>query len=47
MATDRNGKAGMKEKKASQNKYCNSTDLTNEASVESFFVLRLLSYSWV
>ncbi len=25
------------------NKYCSSTDLTNEASVEAFFVLRLLS----
>ena len=25
------------------NKYCRSTDLTNEASVESFFVLRLLA----
>ena len=33
----------MKEKESSsQNKYCRSIDLTNEASVESFFVLRLL-----
>jgi len=31
----------MKEN-STQNKYCRSTDLTNEASVESFFVLRLL-----
>src|SRR6266516_3555006 len=27
---------------AVSNKYCRSTDLSNEASVESFFVLRLL-----
>lgn len=27
---------------ASKNKYCRSTDLSNEASVESFFVLRML-----
>jgi type I restriction enzyme M protein len=26
-----------------QNKFCLSADLSNEASVESFFVLRLLS----
>ena len=25
------------------NKYCRSTDLSNEASVESFFVLRMLA----
>lgn len=31
----------MKEN-STQNKYCSSMDLTNEASVESFFVLRLL-----
>jgi len=29
--------------KATENKFCRSTDLTNEASVESFFVLRLLA----
>ncbi|HXL35414.1 MAG TPA: N-6 DNA methylase [Gemmatimonadales bacterium] len=28
---------------ASKNKYCRSTDLSNEASVESFFVLRMLA----
>src|SRR4051794_13070535 len=28
--------------RAAKNKYCRSSDLTNEASVESFFVLRLL-----
>lgn len=30
-------------KEFTKNKYCNSTDLSNEASVESFFVLRLLN----
>ena len=30
-------------KDSTQNKFCKSTDLSNEASVESFFVLRLLS----
>ncbi len=29
-------------RRAARNKYCQSSDLTNEASVESFFVLRLL-----
>ncbi len=29
--------------KSSRNKYCRSSDLSNEASVESFFVLRLLA----
>ncbi len=29
-------------KSTTKNKYCHSTDLTNEASVESFFILRLL-----
>ncbi len=28
--------------KSAQNKYCKSSDLTNEASVESFFVMRML-----
>lgn len=32
----------MPKKQSTKNKFCNSTDLTNEASVESFFVLRLL-----
>ena len=31
-----------KKASTSTNKFCNSSDLTNEASVESFFVLRLL-----
>jgi type I restriction enzyme M protein len=30
-------------RRTSRNKFCDSADLTNEASVESFFVLRLLS----
>lgn len=34
--------ANIIKKSSTQNKYCDSTDLTNEASVESFFVLRLL-----
>ena len=33
----------MTTKKPAQNKYCKSSDLSNEASVEAFFVLRLLA----
>lgn len=33
----------MSPPRATANKFCRSTDLTNEASVESFFVLRLLA----
>src|SRR4051812_29528536 len=33
----------MMSSQASFNKFCSSTDLSNEASVESFFVLRLLA----
>lgn len=33
----------MATEKPAQNKYCKSSDLSNEASVESFFVLRLLA----
>jgi type I restriction enzyme M protein len=33
----------MTTKEPAQNKYCKSSDLSNEASVESFFVLRLLA----
>ena len=29
--------------KPARNKYCEATDLTNEASVEFFFVMRLLN----
>src|SRR5260221_12662486 len=43
MAIRRQGPARMSSNAASENKFCRSTDLTNEASVESFFVLRLLS----
>jgi type I restriction enzyme M protein len=32
----------MKIDSTTQNKFCCSTDLKNEASVESFFILRLL-----
>lgn len=33
----------MTTEKSAKNKYCKSSDLSNEASVESFFVLKLLS----
>lgn len=34
----------MAKAESASNKFCRSTDLTNEASVESFFVLRLLKH---
>ena len=37
------GTRQVKQPKAAANKYCRSTDLSNEASVEAFFVNRLLA----